>query len=218
MINDYECGGQYLRRIETEDGRIGWYAYEPLRWEVIEEDDESMLLLCTSVIDYMPMNPRTETQKHRCDGDYTYVIDSNTYANVFYGSYLDMWLNCVLLPDAFKEEEKSRLIPYEVPIRLRAQGYGDAYSSRIGYEKKILIPGEEQLKGLPPEDRKPSDHAAHLGAKDDFWLIDKLDDYDTGDDAYVGIAMHTARGSRPAHLKEVQEHCGVVPMIRVKKG
>lgn len=95
------------------------YIVEPLKWRVLENDGETMLLVCDSVIAGL-----------RYDGN------SNDYAN----SEVRQWLINDFYATAFSSDEKERIISVEVDNSASSTGYdGNKFACENTNDKIFLL-------------------------------------------------------------------------------
>ncbi|MDR1159891.1 MAG: toll/interleukin-1 receptor domain-containing protein [Syntrophomonadaceae bacterium] len=99
----------------VEDNHLYFFEVEPVKWRVVDFDDESILLLSEYLLDPVKFDEKN-------DG----------YEN----SYLRKYLNDDLLSNMFSPREKELLIPFENNLFIDIQGVDDCYNANYGYSKE----------------------------------------------------------------------------------
>ena len=211
----YSYNQQIFRRVLVPKKADRWFAYEPISWAVLAEDEHSMLLVSEKVLDKSCFNPNVYVNYEIDDGHYWYVLQSDREANVFYGSYMDLWLNYSFLHDAFTKDERNQIVEYGLPHRYHEYvgGKYDNYDlqDRVMYERKIQLPSEELLKRSRTDDRIMTAFSKAQKGTSEYWYMDSWDYYGSTP-CRAGISVLTNKG-----MRDVTETCGVVPVITVKK-
>jgi hypothetical protein len=99
----------------VEDNHLYFFEVEPVKWRVVDFDDESILLLSEYLLEPIKFDDE--------NGGYE-------------GSYLRKYLNNDLLNIMFSAQEKEFLIPFEENLYIDIQKVDDCYDANYGYSKE----------------------------------------------------------------------------------
>ncbi|MDR0312808.1 MAG: toll/interleukin-1 receptor domain-containing protein [Treponema sp.] len=99
----------------VEDNHLYFFEVEPVKWRVVDFDDESILLLSEYLLE---------------------PIKFDEEKGGFEGSYLKNYLNNNLLNSMFSRQEKEFLIPFEDNLYIDIQKVDDCYDANYGYSKE----------------------------------------------------------------------------------
>ena len=99
----------------VEDNHLYFFEVEPVKWRVVDFDDESILLLSEYLLEPIKFDDE--------NGGYE-------------GSYLKKHLNNDLLNIMFSAQEKEFLIPFEENLYIDIQKVDDCYDANYGYSKE----------------------------------------------------------------------------------
>jgi hypothetical protein len=101
---------------DSVDGNhLYFFEVEPVKWRVVDFDDESILLLSEYLLEPVKFDE-----------------EKNEYEN----SYLRKYLNSDLLNSMFSAQEKELLIPFEDNLFLDIQTADDCYNANYGYSRE----------------------------------------------------------------------------------
>lgn len=87
MGNPYEDGYHFSNGTLIKEGVDYFFKFEPLKWRILREQQNEILLLCESIIDNIPWGAE----------------DNNNYAQ----SKIRLWANSIFYNDAFSKDQKA---------------------------------------------------------------------------------------------------------------
>ena len=227
LNGDYKYRGIY--RPETQ--KTSWFRFEPIRWNILEQDDKTMLLHSAMILDAQRFNHDTVSEYITDDGFYYYrgtqpieersyhtpVEKAADYANLFLYSDLAHWLEQDFLATAFTAKEAARIL-----TEIREDHATGEWQK---HPHKVFLLSEQEL--YAPQYRTQAlgrfkhatPYAKAVGCKNGAWWTETGYD-DFGVEAYCGMLVRTVKRllKESATLTEkATSLSGVVPVIRVQK-
>lgn len=201
-----------------------YYKVEPIEWEVIEEDDDSLLLLSKDNIDVKPYS------------------DSRDPSPTSWGNCaLRKWLNSEdfssnssefkdnrdgFLNKAFNDEEKSKIISSNVAY---VEGYSGPFSKLIKetkeiYNQKVFLMSCDEIEGLSKNDSSiiisqntdfVNSYRKSCGSDIySYWLRDSLSENNMLDSFETGFTVNI---NGKMNNKWVERNSCIRPAIKVDK-
>lgn len=126
--------------------RIYWFIYEPIEWLVMEEKEDSILLLADKSLDsthyYGPYGENDDEIKISHNGGVGYLSNYQL-------SSIRIWLNNYFYNLSFNEEEKDKIIVTNVNNKL--EDNAKEFECNDTLDKVYLLSKEEILKYFPVE-------------------------------------------------------------------
>lgn len=126
--------------------RIYWFIYEPIEWLVVEEKEESIILLSDKALDsthyYGPYDENDEDNKIDHNGGLGYLSNYQL-------SSIRNWLNNYFYNLAFNDEEKNKILATHVNNKL--EDNLKEYECEDTIDNVYLLSKEEVLKYFPIE-------------------------------------------------------------------
>lgn len=105
--------------IAVTSGTVYYFKVEPIRWRILSEDGDSMLILCDSIIANMEYN--------------------NDYEEDYVNSYIRSWLNYTFYEWAFSELQHEIIMTTTVDNSLYSAGYSYSSYANDDTEDKIFL-------------------------------------------------------------------------------
>ena len=229
---DVTNGGEKYRGIfKPEIQRTSWFRFDPIRWNILEQNDHTMLLHSAVILDAQRFNRETVSEHITDDGFYYYrgskpvaersyqnpVEKAADYANIFLFSDLKKWLEQDFLNTAFSDEETDRILTEIREDHAAGEWQKHAHRVFLLSEQEIYAPAyRTQVLG---RFKHASPYAKAVGCKNGAWWTETGYD-DCGVEAYCGILVRTVKRllKESATLTEKATALGgVVPAIRIEK-
>lgn len=147
-------GMQYKE--EFEKGKVYWFKYEPIMWQITENENGKALLTSNIIIDAQPYQGNIENiddKYYVCDSyfdegtmeTYTYIdgMPENTYANNYRYSYIRKWLaeSFYNNENVFNEAEKNLI--QKTSVNNTDSGYSDYLSENT--EDYVFILSQKEI-------------------------------------------------------------------------
>ncbi|MBR5371216.1 MAG: hypothetical protein IK130_03270 [Oscillospiraceae bacterium] len=232
IFADIMHSGEKYRGIFRPDvQKTSWFRFEPIRWNILEQNDRTMLLHSAAILDAQRFNRDVVSEYIADDGFYYYrgtkpaeerkwhspAEKAADYANIFLFSDLKYWLENDFLSSAFNADEAGRIL---TEIREdHALGEWQKHSHKVFLlsEQEIYAPAyRTQVLG---RFKHATPYAKAIGCKNGAWWTETACD-DCGVEAYSGILVRTVKRllKESATLTEkATALAGVVPVIRISK-
>ena len=106
----------YIDEEGFEIGKVYWFAWEPIRWNVLEYRDGALLLSARTCLDAQPFQDLYEGNRSKM-----VIPGTDTLVNDWEASSVRTYLNSTFLETALTEDEAARLV--ETELNNRTTGY-----------------------------------------------------------------------------------------------
>ena len=152
---------------------IHFFKYEPLKWKVLNDDNNEKMLVCDKIIDNTEYNPHISKEKQD-KTDYQ-GNTASVYSNNYKYSHLRTFLNTDFYQTAFSTEQQNEIKTKEVDNSVSSTAYNvNPYSCENTFDK-VYAPSTKEMttteygfvKGVDEKDPNKSllvtDYATALG-------------------------------------------------------
>ena len=199
-----------FRGFKTSQG-ILWFQFESIRWEVIQEEEDTMTLLSADILDTQFFNPCIQDDGSEEDFGHYRILNTVHPANVFADSFLEYWLNTVFRETAFNAQEKERLIVDD------SGGHVLCYPRYADGMKYGIKAAGRSIYTKTQTEHRLTEYAKSRGPDTNYWWLDEplnrvlKDPYSEGKSVAVGTDINRM------NILDADRIAGVVPMIRIRK-
>ena len=224
-------GEKYRGIFRPDTQKTSWFRFEPIRWNVLEQDAQTMLLHSAGILDAQRFNRDVVSECITDDGIYYYrgtqPADERSwhspqekaadYANLFRFSDLKIWLENDFLKTAFSAEETGRIQTVMREDHAAGEWQKHPYRAFLLSEQEIYAP--EYRTQVLGRFKHATPYAKAVGCKNGAWWTETAFD-DCGIEACCGILVRTVKRllKESATLTEkATVLSGVVPVIRIAK-
>ena len=199
------------------DNHIALFKWQPIKWKIIKEDEDKMLLVSDLILDSQDFYVDIREDEHLHNGDIGF---SNNYKL----SHIRQWLNDTFYNYAFTDKEKELILDTDVDNSSDITGVQDNnYSCENTKDKVFLLSYKEAMDGFENDYEriaKGTDYAKSQGllVEDDgnsYWWLRSPNCHVSSSSLYVYFDGYI---NPLAYYEEVDNTSfGVRPAIWVKK-
>lgn len=199
--------------------RIYWFIYEKVEWLVLEEKDDSIILLADKSLDsthyYGPYKENDDEIKTEHNGGLGYLSNYKL-------SSIRLWLNDYFYNMAFNNEEKNIIL--DTNINNKLDDDLKEYECLDTIDKVYLLSKEEILKYFPSE-RKSRTYPTKYNEINSnclstfyywYWLRTPYDSFHVN----ISDIGHVNKNDEMVYISKFYidcAHVGIRPVIRIKK-
>ena len=199
--------------------RIYWFIYEPIEWLVMEEKEDSIILLADKSLDsthyYGPYGENDDEIKIKHNSGLGYLSNYQL-------SSIRMWLNDYFYNLSFNDEEKNKIL--ETKVNNKLENNSKEFECDDTIDKVYLLSKEEIIKYFPIE-RKMRVHPTKYNEINSsclqtsyywYWLRTPSNTWQVS----LADLGHVDKNDEMVYIADFYTDCahvGVRPVIRIKK-
>ena len=123
-------------------GTVYWFNFEPIKWQILAESENSAFLMSTAAID-------AQQFYHTENGNSRFVNGKIAYENNYEESEIRTWLNLTFYKTAFSSLQQSLIKSSVIDNRLRStRDDSNVYLCENTYDKIFLLSVSEATSGM----------------------------------------------------------------------
>ena len=194
-----------------EAGKVYWFKYEKIKWNILQDNDNSMILLASLTLDSQEFYPDHTNTPFSHNG-------SEGYVNTYKLSEIRKWLNNEFYNTAFNDTEKKIISLYDFSTR----EYTQSGSSKSSYCKDYiyLLSDTEINELIPSYGNRTTDTTEYAHIQGVASLAWSLRTPSNDSPSYSTTAIQYQYIDGYGHISNIGTDCidvGVRPALIVKK-